>query len=67
MPRYRVRRRIEQETTVVAENEHDAERVAESLHDLEWEDTGYVELEAEFDFRKEQEPLRASCPKELLN
>ena len=66
MPRYRVRRRIEQETTVMADNEQDAERIAESLHELEWEDTGYVELEAEFDFRKAPEKPIVR-PKEHLN
>lgn len=67
MPRYRVRRRIEQETTVIADDEQDAETIARSLPELEWEEAGYVELEAGYDFRKSVTPPRASCPKELLN
>lgn len=67
MPRYRVRRRIEQETTVLADNEHDAEDIARSLHELEWEDTGYVELEAEYDFRKATPEKLVVRRKELLN
>lgn len=67
MPRYRVRRKIEQETTVVADNEHDAEDMARGLHELEWTDTGYVELEVEYDLRKHEAPKPSKCPKELLN
>lgn len=51
MPRYRVIRRIEQETTIMADDEQQAEEIARSLHNLEWEDTGFVELEAEYDLK----------------
>lgn len=57
MPRYRVRRRIEQEATVLADNEHDAEDITQSLH----------ELEAEYDFRKATPEKLIARRKELLN
>jgi hypothetical protein len=67
MPRYGVRRRIEQETTVMAGSEREAAAIAQSLHNLEWDDTGYVELEAAFDLRK-MPPVRNSArPKGQLN